>query len=92
MNLDIQHDKNKHRFYTEVSKKICELKYKKIDDKTLDYYSTFVPKPLRHQGIAGKITAFALRYALSHKYYVIPSCPFVKKYLNNHPEYRAVIK
>lgn len=92
MELEIKHDQINHRFYADISGKICELKYKKVDNKLLDYYSTFVPEPLRDQGIAEKITHYAIEYALSHNYHISPSCSYVRKYLNEHPEYANIIK
>lgn len=92
MKLNIQHDKDKHRFYVEIDGKISELKYKKIDDKTLEYYHTYVPEELRDQGIASFITQHALEYAKKQGYSIISSCPFVKQYLDDHPEFADVIK
>lgn len=92
MELKIKHDQAKNRFYADINGKISELKYNKVDKETLEYYRTFVPEPLRHQGIAGNIANYALGYAKSNDYHVIPSCPFVKKYLDDHPKYADVIK
>lgn len=92
MTLTIRHDQLEHRFYVNFSGKICELKYKKIDNNLLDYYGTFVPEPLRGQGIAGEIVAFALNYAKSHQYQIVPSCSFVEKYIREHPEHSKIVK
>lgn len=91
MDINIQHNKNSHYFYTYVSGEICTLMYKIIDDKTLDYYHTFVPESLRNKGIAGKLTVAALDYAVANQYHVVPSCPFVEKYIEAHPKYASVI-
>lgn len=91
MEINVQHDPDQKRFFANVSGEICELKYTKVSENTLDYYTTFVPHSLRGHGIAGKITAVALDYALAHKYYVVPSCPFVEKYIESHPQYERVL-
>ncbi|KTD22917.1 GNAT family N-acetyltransferase [Legionella israelensis] len=91
MDLNLQHDKKNKRFYVEIDNKESELKYKKVDEKTLDYFTTFVPADQRGQGIAAKITDFALRYAKKNNYKVLPTCPFVKNYIDNHPEYKDLV-
>lgn len=91
MDLDIKHDKKNQRFYVEVDKKESGLKYKKIDEKTLDYYTTFVPEELRGEGIAAEITRFALQDAKDNDYKVLPSCPFVKSYIDKHPEFQNLM-
>lgn len=91
MKLDIKHDEGK-RFYVNVEGQTGELKYKKIDDDTLDFTSTFVPKSLRNQGIAGEIAQHALEYAKKHHYKVVPTCSFVKGYIEKHPNYADLVK
>ncbi|KTD72840.1 GNAT family N-acetyltransferase [Legionella tucsonensis] len=91
MDLDIQHDKKNQRFYVEIDNKESNLKYKKIDKQTLDFFTTFVPKEQRGQGIAAKITNFALQYAKKNDYKIIPSCPFVKSYIDDNSEYKDLV-
>ncbi|EKD72192.1 MAG: hypothetical protein ACD_45C00740G0003 [uncultured bacterium] len=92
MELVIEHDQNHQRFYATSSGQLCELKYKKIDQKTLDYFKTFVPESLRNQGIASQLTRFSLEFAKQNNYHIIPSCPYVKLYIDKHPEYKHLIK
>jgi len=92
MNLEIKHDKKNQRFYAEKNHKESELLYKKIDEQTLDYYSTYVPESLREQGIAGQVTEYALQYAKDNHYQVVPSCPYVKSYIDKHPKYQSLLK
>lgn len=92
MESNIHHDKDKRCFYARVSGEICELKYKKIDDSTLDYYHTFVPESLRDHGIASQITEHALEYAKNYHYHIVASCPYVKNYIVKHPKYQRLLK
>ncbi|HET8697747.1 MAG TPA: GNAT family N-acetyltransferase, partial [Gammaproteobacteria bacterium] len=62
-----------------------------VDERTLDYRHTFVPPPLRGQGIASRLVRFALDHALEHRLTVIPSCPFVAAYIKGHPRYRPLL-
>lgn len=90
--MDIKHDKENHRFFIEQGNEIAELNYKELDPATLDYHSTFVPKALRHKGIGGELVQSALNYALAHHMQVVPSCPFVKNYIEKHPRFHNVLK
>lgn len=92
MNLNIEHDKKNQRFFVKKNDEESELKYKTLDDQTLDYYSTFVPESLRHQGIAAQITEAALQYAKDNNYQVVASCPYVKSYIVDHPQYQNLLK
>lgn len=88
---NIKHDEKNQRFFVEIENKESKLKYRKIDENTLDYFSTFVPEELRDKGIAGEITDYALQYAKKKNYKIIPSCPFVKSYIDDHPEYQELV-
>ena len=92
MKLNIEHDKLEGRFHVDISGQLCELKYTKLGSDTLELYSTFVPVPLRGQGIAGQLTAFALEYAKSHQYFIVPSCPYIKSYLSKNSQYLSLVK
>lgn len=92
MDMNVEHDAENQIFYITIKNVKAYLQYDQIDDKTLDYKHTFVPKELRNQGLAGKIVDYALQYARVHGFSVIPSCPFVEKYIERHPQYEALLK
>ena len=92
MDLKIEHDKKNQRFFVKKNDDVSELKYKVLDDNTLDYYTTYVPENLRHQGIAAQITEEALQYARDNDYQVVASCPYVKSYIIEHPQYQSLLK
>lgn len=75
MELNIKHDEFSQRFYVELNNQESELKYKKIDAQTLDYYTVFVPENLRDQEIAAKMSDYALQYAKDNNFQIVPTCP-----------------
>jgi len=89
--ITIEHQANKNQFIALIDGKEAHLKYNISAKDVLDYYSTFVPPELRGQHIAQNIVKFALDYAKDNHFKVIPSCPFVKKYIDQHAEYQALI-
>ena len=89
--FSIEHDIDNHLFYTIVDGQTARLSYQPLpDNKTLDYQSTFVPPDLRSRRIGYYLVEFALNYAKDNGFKVIPSCWFVAKYLDNHPEFDEV--
>jgi predicted GNAT family acetyltransferase len=89
--LEIRHEPEAGRFVARVSGTEAVLAYRTLDTTTLDYYHTFVPPALRGHGIASDLTDYALRHALERHLKVVPSCPFVARYIERHPELRSVL-
>lgn len=92
MPVNIQHNKEKKQFIAIVDEKVCTLNYEVLaGGKVLDYYSTFVPSELRGGHIGEDMVKYALEYAKGNFYQIIPSCPFVKRVAERHPEYKIVL-
>ena len=53
------------------------------------YLHTIVPKELAGRGIGGTLVKHILDYAAAQGLRVRPDCPFVKAYIDKHPEYQA---
>ena len=86
--MEVIHDLEEKRFYSVVEAQTALMDYKIVDKKTLKYYHTFVPPPLRGKKVAAEIVKTALEYAKENNFKVIPSCPYVKKFITRHPEYQ----
>jgi len=61
------------------------------DKGTIDLYSTYTPPKLRGRGLAADVVKAALEYAKEKKLKVIPTCWYVRKYMDEHPEYKELI-
>jgi predicted GNAT family acetyltransferase len=85
--LTLRHEPMRRRFVATTRDGEGILEYSEIDARTLDYNHTFVPRELRGGGIASKLVAYALDYAQENGLGVVPSCPFVARYMDQHPEY-----
>lgn len=91
--MNIRHDIETHKFYAIVEGKVCTLEYSvAADGKTLNYRATFVPRELRGRHIGEHLVKFALDYAKTHNYKVIPTCQFVKHIMERNPEYETMVK
>ena len=90
MALKVQHDERNHRFEAEVDGQTLHVDYRQLDRETLEYESTFVPEDLRGQGLAGELVTHALDWASHHDYQVVATCPYIQRFVDEHPEYRAL--
>ena len=83
MPLPITHDIKHQMFVVTVDEHKCMLKYYKKPNNTLDFYSTYVPPELRGKKIAAELVEYGLNYAKDNNFTVIPSCPYVKRYIES---------
>lgn len=92
--IEIGHEPERARFaaYSRESQTAAVLRYRAVTDRTLDYYSTFTPVELRGRGIAGRLVAYALDYALTNDLGVIPTCPFVARIIAESPKYAPLVR
>jgi hypothetical protein len=95
--IDVVHETGAQRFRAEVDGLQSTLAYTRIGPTqpgagvTLDLYSTFVPPELRGRGLAGDLARHALEFAAAEGFKVIPSCPFIRRYLDAHPQYARLV-
>ncbi|MEO8232982.1 MAG: GNAT family N-acetyltransferase [Ignavibacteriota bacterium] len=83
---EITNDKQGSRFVMNVDGNEVYLLYAE-DKETIDLYSTFTPQQFRRQGLAEKVVRFAFEYAKEKNLKVIPTCWYVRKFLEKHPEF-----
>ena len=69
------------RFWLELNGEVAYLDYRFVDQRTVDYASTWTPHALRGRGIATRLVHHALAWARTQELTVIPSCWFVRKVL-----------
>lgn len=88
----IRHDEINKEFIVIIENQVAALKYRVLPGReVLEYYSTFVPPALRGREIGRKLVKFALDYAKEKQLQVIPSCPFVRYFIDEHPDYNTLI-
>ena len=86
----VRHEKSARRFAARLDGEIAYLSYTDNGTGVLDYAHVYVPPAFRGQGIASKITRVALQYAANNNISIVPTCPFVRDYIHEHPEYRSL--
>ncbi|MHA7056979.1 GNAT family N-acetyltransferase [Aquimarina sp. M1] len=78
-------------FYTHVANRKAYIRYREARPDILDLRETFVPKVARNEGIASKLAKYALEYAKSKEYLIIPTCSFITDFLQKNEEYQFLI-
>ena len=73
------------RYELSVDGYLAQLVYRERGDH-LELVHTEVPDELGGQGIAGKLARFALDDARERGLTVVPYCPFVRSWLEKHPD------
>jgi predicted GNAT family acetyltransferase len=87
----LRHEPERHRFVLETDGGTAYIEYTQPASGTLDYRHTFVPTALRGGGVASRLAEFALEHALEHGIAVLPTCPFVARYIERHPRFAAAV-
>lgn len=88
--MTITNNGAEHRFETEVDGRRAISVYRLSGDQILLTH-TEVPDELEGQGIASELTRAALDHARAEGLKVVPQCPFVQGYLEEHPEYQDLV-
>jgi predicted GNAT family acetyltransferase len=81
----VKHNLAEGQFEITLEDKTAVLQYRRSGE-SIRLLHTEVPEPLRGRGLANQLTRAALDYAHFNQLKVIPVCPFVKLYLQKHPE------
>jgi predicted GNAT family acetyltransferase len=89
--MQVEHDKPTHRFLLQTPSGTAVLKYREKGSEVLELYSTFVPEQDREQGFAGRLVEAALGYAREQGRRVSPTCPYIARWLREHPEHAELV-
>ena len=88
---DIVNNSAKHRYELAVDGLIAATYYK-LADGVITFVHTEVPPKLGGKGIGSKLIHGALDQVRAEGLKVIAQCPFVKGYIDKHPEYVGLLK
>ncbi|NUO40025.1 MAG: N-acetyltransferase [Gemmatimonadaceae bacterium] len=86
----VRHNAAEHRFEATTDHGLATLRYVQRGD-VLDLAHTAVPQDAEGQGVGGALAHAAFEHAREQGVQVIPSCPFVRAYLQKHPEFGDLV-
>jgi predicted GNAT family acetyltransferase len=88
--VQVEHRENGKRFVTRTPSGLAFISYVRPDDATIELQHTAVPESDRGRGVGSALVRTAVDYAREHGLRVVPTCPFVKAWLEKNPEERDV--
>ena len=89
--MTVEHREQEERFVVALGDEEAELAYTRPERGVIDIQHTFVPRSARGQGVAEALAEAAFQWARERGEKVVPSCPFVRKWLAAHPEQGDVV-
>ena len=87
----VEHEPERHRFVARFPEGEGELVYRRTASGALDLVHTGVDPRLRRRGVGDALVRTTLAYARANGLRVIPTCPFVARWLDNHPGERDIV-
>jgi len=85
---DVRHEPAAHRFVAEVEGGVAQLEYQQREG-AVAFVHTFVPEEARGQGVGEALVKAGLDWARGEDLGVIPACPFVQAYVEEHADEAA---
>lgn len=84
--MTVIHDEARQRYLIRLPEGEAELAYRRVAPHLLDLYHTHVPESRRGAGLGAQLVAGALAQIRARGEKVLPGCPFVRRYMELHPE------
>jgi len=89
--LQVCHNAARSRYEVEVGGQLAKIEYH--DTGGVRYFThTEVPEALEGHGIASLMARAVLDEARAQNLPIVPLCPFVRGYIERHPEYQSLVK
>jgi predicted GNAT family acetyltransferase len=82
----------KQRYETQLGEAVAFLTYRDRPDGVRVLVHTEVPPAFEGRGIGGRLVKSALDAARRDGRRVVPQCPFVRSYIERHPEYADLVR
>lgn len=91
MAITCRHDAEQQRYLAEDGDQVAGLIDYRIDGQVIAITHTETDPAHQGQGIAGKLTRFALDDIRSRGLTVRPLCPYTRSFIGKHAEYQDLL-
>lgn len=89
--MHVEHQSEDQTFYLTSHGYEGELAYSRPAAGVVDFQHTYVDENLRGQGAGEALARAGLDWARTEKQRVRTSCPYVAKFVQQHPEYEELL-
>ncbi len=90
MDVEVKHDKDNERFVAEIEGHEAYLSYDLFADK-INFSFVYTPRELRSKGVAKIIVEHAFNYAKENNLKVIPTCSYVRAFVERYDSYKGFL-
>ena len=84
--VQVSHNQGLRRFEARVDGKLAKLDYEMDGPDRIVFTHTNVPPELEGRGVGSALARAAVEHARAEGFEMVPKCPFVKSWLERHPE------
>ncbi|MGF1505946.1 MAG: GNAT family N-acetyltransferase [Anaerolineae bacterium] len=88
--IEVTNNTQDHRFEIHLAEGVIALLDYVLAGENIVYTHTEIPEAYAEQGLDQKLAQAALQFACTHGLRVVPLCPVVVQYLEDHPEYQPL--
>lgn len=88
--MDVVNNALDNQFQLRVGDQLAHVDYR-INGSSITLIHTEVPGALEGQGIGSKLARATLDFARRERLKVNVECPFIKSYIDRHPEYQSIL-
>jgi predicted GNAT family acetyltransferase len=88
--MEVIHDKQNSSFVIKIDNLLSYVSYN-LNKNIMELYTTYTPPQLRGRGFAEKVVKAALEFAQENNLKIIPTCSYVRIFIERHPEYNHLI-
>lgn len=92
MELELTHDEDRARYLARRDGEIVGLIDYRLGQQEIAFLHTETDPAHQGQGIAGRLTGFALDDVRSRRLRLVPLCSYTRKFLAEHPEYADITR
>ncbi|HEY8468132.1 MAG TPA: GNAT family N-acetyltransferase [Longimicrobiales bacterium] len=85
------HDPAARQFRTGTRTETAVLQYESAPGQ-ITFLHTDVPEALRGKGVGQRLARAGLEHAKAEGLRVVVICPFVRSYVEKHPEYKTLVE
>lgn len=89
--MDVRHLPDEKRFTADVGGGEAVLGYDDSRQGVIDLQHTVVPDEAQGQGVGGRLVEAAVRHARAKGLRIVPTCPFVQHWMQEHPEHAELV-
>ncbi|HUE76312.1 MAG TPA: GNAT family N-acetyltransferase [Longimicrobiales bacterium] len=88
--IEVVNNERKSRFEAEVDGHLGVADYRRHDGR-IEFTSTEVPPAVEGRGVGSALARAGLEHAKREGLEVVPTCPFIRSYIERHPEYQDLL-